>query len=74
MTGEMTFSFKDLYPNYKTQSEDTGEKSNADYEDQEALNEDLVVAEKMDNTNASRRNIFVAIIIMVALVILFGAK
>ena len=74
MRGEMTFSFNDLYPNYKTISENTDEKTNADYEDQEVLNEDLAIVEQADKTNASRKNIFVAILIMIGLVVLFGGR
>ena len=71
--GEMSFSLKDLYPNLYTQSEDTSSKANPDYEDQEVLNENNV-AEKTDKNNASRKNVFIAIIIFIALIILFGSK
>ena len=73
MNGEMSFSLRDLYPNLYTQSEDTGTKANPDYEDQEVFNENSA-AEKTDKTNASRKNVFIAIIIFIALVVLFGSK
>ena len=72
--GEMTFSFRDLYPNYKTMSEETSQKTNADYEDQEALNEDYNLVQQVDQTNASRKKVFIAMGVMVALIVLFGGK
>ena len=69
----MSFSLRDLYPNLYTKSEDTGTKANPDYEDQEVFNENNM-AEKTDKTNASRKNVFIAIIILIALVVLFGGK
>ena len=72
--GEMMFSLKDLYPNLKTTSEETSVKANPETDDQVALNEDVAVAEKSDQTNASRKNVFLAIVIMIALVVFFGGK
>lgn len=72
--GEMMFSLKDLYPNMATTSEETSVKANPETDDQIALNEDVAVAEQSDNVNASRKNVFIAILIMIALIVFFGGK
>ena len=71
--GEMSFSLRDIYPNMYTHSEDTGTKANPDYEDQEVFNENNA-AEVTDKTNASRKKVFITLIVFIALIILFGAK
>ena len=71
---ELTFSLRDLYPNIATTQEETSVKANPDAEDQTALNEDANLSEKADINNASSKKILIAIIIIVALIFLFGSS
>ena len=71
---ELTFSLRDLYPNIATTQEETSIKANPDAEDQTALNEDANLSEKADNNNASSKKILIAIMIIVALIFLFGSS
>ena len=61
---------KDLYPNFT--GTDTSNNATPDVSDQDALNEDVGVAEKSSVTESSRRNILLALGIFVGLVVLFG--
>lgn len=70
--GEMSFSLRDLYPNLIGNNEETGQKANPEANDQEALNENITLAEKVDNNNASGKKIFLGIVIIIGLVVLFG--
>ena len=74
MTGEMIFSMRDLYPNYIAQEEETSTKANPDADDQDALNEDTQITEKADTRNASRKNVLLALAVLVALVVFFGGR
>ena len=71
---ELTFSLRDLYPNIATTQEETSQKANPDAEDQTALNENAELSEKADINNASSKMILLAIVIIVALVVLFGSS
>lgn len=71
--GEMNFSYADLYPNMKA-DEETSSKATPDANDQDALGEDVKVTEKADTRNASKKNVFIALILLIALVVLFGSK
>ena len=71
---ELTFSLRDLYPNIATTQEETSIKANPDAEDQTALNEDANLSEQADNNNASSKKILIAIMIIVALIFLFGSS
>ena len=69
---EMGFSMSDLYPNMG--GVDTSTLANPEVDDQDALNEDVKVAEASTTTEASKKNIFIGLGILVALVIFFGGK
>ena len=71
--GEMAFSLKDLYPNINAE-EETSSKATPDANDQDALGEDVKVTEKADMRNASKKNVFIALILLVGLVVFFGGK
>lgn len=71
--GEMIFSFRDIYPNMNA-TEETSTKATPDANDQDAMGEDTQITEKGDMRNASRKNIFIALIILVALIVMFGIK
>lgn len=70
--GEMSFSLRDLYPNLVANNEETGQKANPEANDQEALNENIALAEKVDNNNASGKKILLGLVIIIGLVVLFG--
>lgn len=70
--GELGFAMSDLYPNYG--GIDTSTIVNPEADDQEALNEDTKVATESSRAGARGKNIFLAMIVMVALVIFFGGK
>ena len=69
---ELGFSMADLYPNYG--GIDTSTIANPEVDDQDALNEDVNIASESSTKYARGKNIFIAMIIMVALVIFFGGK
>lgn len=70
--GELGFSMSDLYPNYG--GIDTSTIVNPEADDQEALNEDTQVATESSTKGARGKNIFIAMIVMFALVVFFGGK
>ena len=70
--GELGFAMSDLYPNYG--GIDTSTIVNPEADDQEALNEDTKIAKESTTKDARGKNIFIALIIMVGLVIFFGGK
>ena len=70
MSGELGFSFADLYPTYG--GVDTSTKATPENDDQEALNEDVDVAEKSSATEAGKVSIFATLAILVLLIIFFG--
>ena len=72
--GEMIFSFRDLYPNQATKTEETSTMANPDKDDQDALNENTNITEKGNMRGASTKNIFLAMGVLIALVVFFGAK
>ena len=63
--------FKDLYPNFA--GTDTGINANPDVNEQDALLEDVAVAEKASVNESSKRNILLALLIIVLIVVFFGA-
>ena len=69
---ELGFSMSDLYPG--ASGIDTSELATPEADDQEALNENINVAEKSSGKEASKKNIFLALGVMVALIIFFGGK
>ena len=71
--GEMAFSFTDLYPTIKG-DEETSSKATPDANDQDALGEDVNVVDKANVRGASKKNVFIALILLVALVVFFGGK
>ena len=70
MTDGLGLYMKDLYPNYA--GTDTGVNANPDVDDQDALNENVSSAEKASVTESSKKNIFLALFVLVCLVVLFG--
>ena len=71
-TGSMDFAYGDAYPNI-TGITETGLLSNPDKEDQEALAESETNADKTDITQPRKYTILIAIGLIVALVVFFGA-
>lgn len=69
MPQEMTFGFKDLYPDYM--GEETGERVIPDEEKQEVLSENADDV-KEAGKKARPRFVFIALGLIVALVIFFG--
>lgn len=69
---ELGFSMADLYPNYG--GIDTSTLATPEVDDQDALNEDTQVAEEASTTEAKGKNIFMAFIVLVGLIIFFGGK
>ncbi len=69
---EMCFSMSDLYPNMG--GVDTSTLATPEVDDLDALNEDVKIAEASTKTEASKKNIFIALGVLVALVVFFGGK
>ena len=68
---ELLFSMADLYPNMGGM--DTGSLATPEADDQDALNEDIAVAEEV-SPEAKGKNIFIALAVIVGLIIFFGGK
>lgn len=69
---ELGFSMSDLYPNFG--GVDTSTMANPEADDQEALNEDVKVASESSTKDARGKNIFIAMVVLVALVVFLGGK
>lgn len=69
---EQKYSMSDLYPSFG--GVETSVLANPEPEDQEVLNEDVTIAEESSQTTASKRNIFIALFIFIALIIFLGGK
>lgn len=69
---ELGFSMSDLYPNFG--GVDTSTLATPETDDQDALNEDTKVAEEASATEARGKNIFLAFMVLVALIVFFGGK
>lgn len=69
---ELGFAMADLYPNYG--GIDTSTVVNPEPDDQDALNEDTKVASESTTKNARGKNIFLAFMVLVALIVFFGGK
>ena len=70
MPQELTFSFKDLYP--EIAGEETGEKAIPDEAKQEVLSENADVA-KEASKNAKPRFVFIALGLIIAFIVFFGS-
>ena len=70
--GSMDFAYGDAYPNL-TGITETGLLANPDKDDQEALAESENNADKTDITQPRKYTILIAIGLIVALVVFFGA-
>ena len=68
--GGLSYAFADLYPTYG--GVETSNIAIPEQYDQEAMNMDSKTAEETSNTNARSKNVFVAIGIIVAFVVLLG--
>ena len=66
----MRFSMKDLYPNYS--GAETSTMVVPEKDDQEALNQESKIAEETSQTQASTKNVLIALAIGVALVVFLG--
>ena len=66
----MNFNLKDLYPNMMGHETSTSVAPESD--DQNVLNEDYEKAQKVSQTQASNKTIFISIIVIVALVVFLG--
>lgn len=66
----MNFNLKDLYPNM--QGFETSTSVAPESDDQNVLNEDYEKAQKVSQTQASNKHIFIAFIVIVALVVFLG--
>lgn len=69
---ELGFAMADLYPNYG--GVDTSTLVTPEVDDQNALNEDVNVAEKSSATQPSTKSIFISIGVIIALIIFFGGN
>ena len=69
---ELGFAMADLYPNFG--GIDTSTVVTREVEDQDALNEDVKVAEESSVTEAKGKNIFLAFMVLIALIVFFGGK
>ena len=69
---ELGFSMADLYPNFG--GVDTSTLATPETDDQDALNEDTKVAEEASVTEAKGKNIFLAFVVLIALIVFFGGK
>lgn len=69
---ESNYAFADLYPNWG--GVDTSNLAQPEPDDQEALNENVSVAEEATTSQAKSKNIFLALLVLVALVIFFGGN
>lgn len=63
---------KDLYPNYS--GIDTTDETIPDVSDKDALGEEMQTAEKATVKESSRKNIFLALGILICLVVFLGAS
>ena len=69
---ELGFSMADLYPNLG--GVDTSTQVTPEVDDQDALNEDVKMANESTNTEARSKQVFLALGVIVALIIFFGGK
>lgn len=67
---ELGFAMADLYPNYG--GVDTSTLATPEVDDQEALNESPDLADAGVPNHARKKNVFLALGVMVALVVFFG--
>lgn len=66
----MNFAMRDLYPNMA--GLETSVAVAPEPNDQDVLNEDFDTAQKASQTKASNKNIFIALIVVIALVVFLG--
>lgn len=69
---ELGYSFADLYPSWG--GTDTSNLATPETDDLEALGEDTKTAEESSTVQARSKNVFVALIILGALVVFLGGK
>lgn len=67
---ELGFAMADLYPNYG--GVDTSTLATPEADDQQALNESPEVADTVTVTTARKKNIFLALGVLLALIVFFG--
>lgn len=71
MSDGLGLYLKDLYPNYM--GVDTSNLASPSVDDHDALGEDVATAEKVSLTESSKKNILLALGVLVALIIFFGS-
>lgn len=69
---ELGFAMADLYPNFG--GFDTSTLATPESDDLNALNEDTSITEQAKTTEVSKKSVFLALAVLVALVIFFGGK
>ena len=69
---ELGFAMADLYPNFG--GIDTSTVVTPEVDDQDPLNEDVKAAEESSMTEAKGKNIFLAFMVLIALIVFFGGK
>lgn len=69
---ELGFAYSDLYPNMG--GVDTSTMVTPETDDQDAMGEDIKVANEASNTEARSKNIFLALAVLLGLVVFFGGK
>ena len=69
---ELGFAMADLYPNFGGYETSTLATPEAD--DQDALNEDTKIADQAVTSEARKKNIFLALGVLIALIFFFGGK
>ena len=72
MAGEQKYMMSDLYPNFS--GVNTSVLANPEPDDQDAMGEDITVAEESTSLTASKRNVFIALFVLIALIVFLGGK
>lgn len=67
---ELSFSYADMYPTFS--GVETSALATPEVDDQDALNEDVKVAEGSSVTESPKKKIFLAILILALLIVFFG--
>lgn len=71
MAGEMSLFFRDLYPNMGAR--ETSTEAIPEPDDQDSLGEDAAAAESTSIKSASKFNLIIAVVLIICLIVFFGA-
>lgn len=66
----LNFQMTDVYPNMS--GSDTGEATNPDVSDHDALNEDVATSEKATVNESSKKHVLLALVVLVLAVVFLG--